>query len=127
MKQNLEKLVEALAERQQAADRRLSELGALVEALQVRIAELTRVAPPAALLTAAQAKAAPLAVARPAKAEAVTPEVIVTLAAAATAYLGKNVRVRSAKMLQSPYEIVNPWAQHGRVLIQASHSLRGRR
>ena len=57
MKQNLEVLVEALAERQQAADRRLSELGALVEALQARIADLTPAATPAALPTAAQAKA----------------------------------------------------------------------
>jgi hypothetical protein len=124
--QILEKLVEALAERQQAADHRLKELGALVESLETRIAELTRVAPPVATPAAAQAKPAQAALAIPAKAE-VTPEIIVMLAAAATAYLGKNVRVRSAKMLQSPYEIVNPWAQHGRVLIQASHMLRSRR
>jgi hypothetical protein len=123
VKQNLEQLVEALAERLQTSDRRLSELGALVESLEARIAKLSPVAPHAALPVAAPAKAAPaIAV----KAE-VTPEMIVILAAAATAYLGKNVRVRSAKMLQSPYEIVNPWAQHGRVLIQASHMLRSRR
>ncbi len=125
MKQNLEQLIEALAERQQAADRRLSELAALVEALESRIANLTRVTSPVASPAAAQARAAQAAPAIPAKAE-VTPEMIVLLAAAATAYLGKNVRVRSAKMLQSPYEIVNPWAQHGRVMIQVSHSLRGR-
>jgi hypothetical protein len=123
VKQNLEVLVEALAERQQAADRRLSELGALVEALQARIAGLTRAAPPAAAPTAVQAKAVAPAPAKPPSAE-VTPEMIVMLAAAATAYLGKNVRIRSAKMLQSPYEIVNPWAQHGRVLIQVSRNLR---
>ena len=124
MTQNLEQLVEALAERLQASDRRLGELGALVESLEARIAKLSPVAPPAA--APAQAKPAQAAPAAPAKAQ-VTPEMIVILAAAATAYLGKNVRIRSAKMLQSPYEIVNPWAQHGRVLIQASHSLRGRR
>ena len=126
MTQNLEQLVEALAERQQAADRRMSELGALVESLGARIAELTRVAPPVASPAAVQAKSAQSALATPAKAE-VSPEMIVILAAAATAYLGRNVRVRSAKMLQSPYEIVNPWAQHGRVMIQVSHSLRSRR
>jgi len=49
------------------------------------------------------------------------------LAAAATAFLGRNVRVRSAKMLQSPYEAVNPWAQQGRVFIHASHQPRLRR
>ena len=126
MTQNLEQLVEALVLRQQAADRRLSELGALVEALQARIAGLSPVSAPAAAGTAAPAKTAQPAPAKAAKAE-VTPEIVVLLAAAATAYLGKNVRVRSARMLQSPYEIVNPWAQHGRVLIQASHNLWRRR
>jgi hypothetical protein len=59
--------------------------------------------------------------------EEVSPEILVILAAAATTFLGRKVRVRSAKMLQTPYEIVNPWAQHGRVFIQASHQLpRGR-
>ena len=54
----------------------------------------------------------------------VSPEVLVVIAAAVTAFLGKKVRIRSAKMLQSPYEIVNPWAQQGRVFVQASHYLR---
>ena len=59
--------------------------------------------------------------------EEVTPELLVMLAAAATAYLGKNVRIRTAKMLQSPYEVLNPWAQQGRVFVQASHNIRSRR
>ena len=54
----------------------------------------------------------------------VSPEALVMIAAAVTAFLGKPVRIRSAKMLQSPYEIVNPWAQQGRVIVQASHNLR---
>ena len=54
----------------------------------------------------------------------VSPEVLVVIAAAVTTFLGKKVRIRSAKMLQSPYEIVNPWAQQGRVFVQASHYLR---
>jgi hypothetical protein len=57
---------------------------------------------------------------------AVSPEVLIVIAAAVTMFLGKKVRIRSAKMLQSPYEIVNPWAQQGRVNVQASHFLRGR-
>jgi methylmalonyl-CoA carboxyltransferase large subunit len=60
------------------------------------------------------------------KAEAVTPEILVVIAAAVTAFLGKKVRIRSAKVLQSPYEIVNPWSQQGRVFVQASHNLRSR-
>ena len=60
------------------------------------------------------------------KAEDVAPEMLVVIAAAVTAFLGKKVRIRSAKMLQSPYEIVNPWSQQGRVFVQASHNLRSR-
>jgi len=50
-------------------------------------------------------------------------EVLIVISAAVTSFLGKKVRIRSAKMLQSPYEIVNPWAQQGRVSVQASHNL----
>ncbi len=63
------------------------------------------------------------AAAAAAASEDISPELLVLLGAAATAYLGKKVRVRSAKMLQTPYEIVNPWAQQGRVFVQASHQL----
>jgi methylmalonyl-CoA carboxyltransferase large subunit len=54
----------------------------------------------------------------------VTPEILVVIAAAVTAFLGKKVRIRSAKVLQSPYEVVNPWSQQGRVSVQASHNFR---
>jgi methylmalonyl-CoA carboxyltransferase large subunit len=56
--------------------------------------------------------------------EEVSAEMLVVIAAAVTSFLGKPVRIRSAKMLQSPYEIVNPWALQGRVIVQASHTLR---
>src|SRR5580704_16813486 len=52
-----------------------------------------------------------------------TPDVLLIIAAAVSAFLGKKIRIRSARMLQSPYEIVNPWSQQGRVSVQASHSL----
>ena len=57
----------------------------------------------------------------------VSPDVLVIIAAAVSAFLGKKIRIRSAKMLQSPYEVVNPWSQQGRVSVQASHSLRWER
>lgn len=56
--------------------------------------------------------------------EEVSPDTLLIIAAAVTAFLGKKVRIRSARHLQSPYEIINPWAQQGRVLVQASHLLR---
>ena len=53
--------------------------------------------------------------------EAVTPEEIVMIAAAVTAYLGKPVRVRSARRVQPMGS--SPWSQQGRVFVQASHNL----
>ena len=63
----------------------------------------------------------------PAHEKPVTPDVLVVIAAAVSAFLGKKIRIRSARMLQSPYEIVNPWSQQGRVSVQASHFLRHER
>lgn len=57
----------------------------------------------------------------------VAPDVLVIIAAAISSFLGKKIRIRSARMLQSPYEIVNPWSQQGRVSVQASHFLRHER
>jgi len=56
----------------------------------------------------------------------VTPETLSVIAAAVTAFLGKKVRVRSAKMLP-PYA-VDRWVRQGRELVQTSHNLaqRGR-
>ena len=56
--------------------------------------------------------------------EEVGAETLVIITAAITAFLGKKVRIRSARRLQSPYEIINPWSQQGRVSVQASHALR---
>ncbi len=116
MEENAKSLIAALEARQQTLERHLGELTVVVKALEARLAELGKPAAPA------PAPAPP----QPKKPE-ITPEILVMLAAAATAYLGKEVRVRSAKMLQSPYEVINPWAQHGRVIIQASHYLRSSR
>jgi hypothetical protein len=56
-------------------------------------------------------------------AEEISAETLLVLAAAVTVFLGKKVRVRSAQMLQTPFEIVNPWSQQGRAIVQASHNL----
>jgi TolA-binding protein len=85
------------------------------------IAELTARFSEAASLQATAASPAQA----PGKPEhpSVTPEIMSMIAAAVTEFLGKKVRIRSARMLQSPYEVINPWAQQGRVSIQASHIL----
>lgn len=120
MEQKLSELLEALLKRQESAERQLGELREAVNALQLRLAETIGTAAPQNATAAAAADAGQPAPQKPRKPE-VTHEILVMLAAAATAYLGKKVRIRSAKMLQSPYEIINPWAQQGRVFIQASH------
>ena len=72
------------------------------------------------------AAAVPAAAPVPAARAEVSDDVLLVIAAAVTVYLGKKVRVHSARMLQSPYEIVNPWAQQGRVFVQASHNIERR-
>jgi hypothetical protein len=51
-------------------------------------------------------------------------EILIVISAAVTSFLGKPVRIRSAKMLRPPYEIVNPWSQQQRVFVQAAHAAR---
>ena len=130
MELNLAELVQTVSDRQQATERQLSELTATIKALEAQVAELSKSAAP----RPTSKVAAPAAAAQPNKESnkepnkaEVTPEILVVLAAAVTAFLGKEVRIRSAKMLQSPYEVVNPWSQLGRVVVQASHNLHIRR
>jgi methylmalonyl-CoA carboxyltransferase 12S subunit len=126
---------QAVSDLRLSTDRQLSALANTVKALETRVAGLAP-GPPAAIprpaapvaVSAAKSEAtipaAAPTVAR--KQDEVTPEMLVVIAAAVTAFLGKKVRIRTAKMLQSPYEIVNPWSQQGRVFVQASHNLRSR-
>ena len=103
---------------------RIDSLSAAIEKLQ-RTAAVPTAAPVVSPDSAAVGERQPAAAAQ--AAEEITPETLVVIAAAVTAFLGKKVRIRSAKVLQTPYEVVNPWAQQGRVLIHASRYLpRGR-
>ncbi|MGO9862037.1 MAG: hypothetical protein ACLPLR_00375 [Terriglobales bacterium] len=121
----------ALSELRTETERQVSALTGTLKGLETRVGELAKAtairpatvaaAPPVAKVEAPAAKAA---VDR--KQEEISPEIMVVIAAAVTAFLGKKVRIRSAKTLQSPYEIVNPWSQQGRVFVQASHNLRSR-
>jgi hypothetical protein len=52
----------------------------------------------------------------------VTPKTLSVIAAAVTEFLGKKVRIRSARMLQAPYG-VDRWARQGRVTVQTSHNI----
>ncbi|MGB7552948.1 MAG: hypothetical protein WBM04_01145 [Candidatus Korobacteraceae bacterium] len=52
----------------------------------------------------------------------ITPETLAVIAASVTTFLGKKVRIRSARTLQTPYT-VEPWARQGRLMVQTSHNL----
>jgi hypothetical protein len=117
-----------VAELRGETERRLNLLSNALKALEAQVAEKTAVLRPVAVPEeiAKVAVAPSRAQAEIPQAEQVSPEILVVIAAAVTTFLGKKVRIRSAKMLQSPYEIVNPWSQQGRVFVQASHNLRSR-
>ncbi|MFN0170541.1 MAG: hypothetical protein ACKV22_29320 [Bryobacteraceae bacterium] len=55
------------------------------------------------------------------KVDAIPPDVIVMLGAVIASYLGKKVRIRSARRIHAGGS--SPWAQQGRVFVQASHML----
>jgi len=116
------------SELRQSTEDRVSILANAVRGLEKQVADLILAAPhiSTARASAMAALAQDAVPPQHEKAEPVTPEILVVIAAAVTAFLGKKVRIRSAKVLQSPYEIVNPWSQQGRVFVQASHNLRSR-
>ena len=105
--------VSALREQVRTLTEALKTLHEQVESQSKTIAELT-----------ASAATAPANNAAHAAEDGISPETLVVITAAITAFLGKKVRIRSARRLQSPYEIINPWSQQGRVSVQASHVLR---
>ena len=112
---------------QQRTEQQVQQLTSAVRALEQRLAGMAQPPIPAPRpLPAPAAPVVPAPAPTPRKDEEISDELLVVMAAAVTVFLGKTVRIRSAKMLQSPYEIVKPWAQQGRVFVQASHNLRTR-
>jgi hypothetical protein len=82
-----------------------AELDALKEQFEARLSALEALLPKTA-------EAAP--------ADEVSAETLAMIAVAVTAYLGKRVKIRSANLMPT----VNPWAQAGRAVVQASHNLK---
>ena len=112
-----------IAEQKEDTDRQLSALAMTVKALQVRVAELgVETARPAAVEAAA-------GVAERTEGQEVgqiEPQTLAAISAAATAYLGKKARIRSARALPAAQDTVDAWAQQGRVFVQTSHNPRPR-
>jgi methylmalonyl-CoA carboxyltransferase large subunit len=95
---------------------------ALLEEINQRLRDLderlrsveARFAPP---LTAATAPVAP----KQEPEEQIEPEILMVIAAAVAAFMGHKARIRRVRRSATPG--MNPWAQQGRVSIQASHSV----
>jgi hypothetical protein len=131
-------LARAQEDAREQLELRLEGLTGAIAELEGRVAELTRLnaevsagagrtaAPAAHANGAAQATENHPAAIDLNSVEEIPVEILIVISAAVTSFLGKKVRIRSAKMLQSPYEIVNPWSQQGRVFVQASHASRPR-
>ncbi len=86
------------------------EIARLREEFEARVAELER------RFAASPAKSAP-----PRKiSDPLSPETVAIIAAAVTAFLGKKVKLRSARLIESG---PSHWAQQGRAIIFASHNL----
>lgn len=123
---DLNEWMQALSGRQQAIEAQMAALAGALKALQAKVAELSVV--PELQAAAAPAVAKETAAAKHESAlreeEQVTPETLVVIAAAVTAFLGKKVRIRSAKVLQASHPGVSAWAQQGRALVHGSHNPR---
>jgi methylmalonyl-CoA carboxyltransferase large subunit len=99
-----------------------SELAAALEALR---RELARLGERVAALEGAAGPGGPAVAAAPARPAAPAPpveglseEIVLVIAAAVAAFLGKKAPIRQIRLLGSA-----AWAQQGRVTIQASHTL----
>jgi hypothetical protein len=112
----------AVAEKQRETDRQLSAMAATVTALQARVAELgglqAKPGEDAALSVKADATS-------PQKPESPEAETVAVLTAAATAFLSKKARIRSAQILVAE-QGAGTWAQQGRASVQTSHNPRSR-
>lgn len=119
---------------QRMVRREMAELRQEIRRQSWRLDELEKALPataeePAAIMTAMpqqKSGSQPLSPPSPAvrAGEEIAPETLAVIAAAVTAFLGKKVRIHQARLVNP--EVVSPWAQQGRVYVQASHNL-GRR
>jgi uncharacterized protein len=112
----------AVREQQREMERQLHAMATTVKALQARVAELGRLEEAretevATISASAETAAEP----KPARTK---PEIVAALTAAATVFLGKSARVRSAQLLPGAQDGAGAWARQGRVNVQTSHNPR---
>lgn len=99
----------------------LEEVNDRLRGMEERIHNLElRMAEPARPMASAPLPA-PLPVAAKKEEEQIEPEVLMVIAAAVAAFMGKKARIRRIRRSVTPG--MNPWAQQGRVSIQGSHNV----
>jgi hypothetical protein len=103
----------------------LPELTGALHKLEMRLAELRSVVAPGSESDADSEVSVKDAQTQKSK-EPVNSHLLATITAAATAFLGRHVHIRSLRSVPSQ-QSVSPWSQQGRVFVQASHNLRARR
>jgi len=60
---------------------------------------------------------------KPAASTGITPEIMAVIEEAASAFVGREVRILSVKLASEPRVESNSWADQGRAVLQASHNL----
>ena len=117
----------AVRERQRDMERQLNAMATTMKALQARVAELSRLQAARVQEAEVAVIATPAEIAGQPKLAQTTPEIVAALTAAATAFLGKKARVRSAQLLpNTQQDSAGAWAQQGRMIVQTSHNPRQR-
>jgi len=117
----------AVEERQGDMERQLNAMATTVKALQARVTELSRLQAVRVQEAEVAVIATPAGTAGHAKQAQTKPEIVAALTAAATAFLGKKARVRSAQLLpNTQQDSAGAWAQQGRMIVQTSHNPRQR-
>jgi hypothetical protein len=111
----------AVAEQQENSDRQIAALATTVKALQMRVAELNRLAAE----RAGEIASMPVPENAENGIEPMKSEMLAVITAAATTYLGKAARIRSAKLVPVQ-NTSSAWTQQGRMIVQTSHNLRTR-
>ncbi len=98
-----------------------AELAEQIKGVQHSVAalELKQPSPSPPATTVEAAKPAPSVEPKPAP-DGIPEEIMLVIAAAVAAFVGKSARVRSAHYV---HEGMSSWAQQGRVFVQASHNL----
>ncbi len=115
----------AVRERQRDMERQLNATATTVKALQARVAELNKLQAARTVVGEVAVIATPAETAGQSTPAQTKPEIVAALTAAATAFLGKKARVRSAQLLPSAQQdSAGAWAQQGRMIVQTSHNMR---